>query len=836
MKTLNLSKLFLASQIALIMACSENNSSEPVKNNGNAITFGTPYVNNKTKSATGDITNVDELKKHSIKVWGEKYSSTQYDANTAQNIFEQNNYTSLTWNADYNIWNYNNLVLWEDDMNYDFVGIAPEEETLNASYQEGKVTLTDIPVVQEIDNGDTKSGIDYLLSETFNSMANNSGIRGNVNLKMYHLLSRLSLYVWKKNETENNVTLKSLKIYLPKQTAKATYEEADHSGPNMNNDKWTWTGFENITNATNAEMLAASYDEYETCNTEKNIPTCTSEESAQTNAMILDKEFFISPSPKDESFYTYISTTYEIEANGVRKEITKFSRLVGFDKTTQGYRHNILICLDDNNVTFSIDTIEGWQTGNDNNDNGITNMAGHNFGFMAKQEGFDIAGVLQLNSTADMNNATFSNATIKNAEGTQTTHAEISIEGWYSSAECIGQSYGQPSATARFGKFTVTPDPKFMTSNGLYTLSITDQDNDTNTANLNVEYSDMAFTISTTETNSSFTLPFPTGSISTPIAIVWGDNTSSTILDNIITATELQHTYSSTGDFQIRIISLETDASKQQIPELNFGKYPTLKADIEGIKFDENKNGKMVKSIDTPLLNNGSNDLSSVFYGTSITTIPADVFKHYANATNLDATFANCNQLTTVPSQIFEGMGKVESLFSTFRLCTSLTAIPSGIFDEMTKVKNMQAIFRDCSSLSSLPNGIFSRQSLCTNYIQLLTNCNKLKVSKDIFIDESAGITKSNRFSQADNVVRFDNVFWSIGSELTEDYGTMPDLWNYTFPYKYGYYKSATGSTTRYFISPENILNWTNFSEIPSIWYNYKESELPENFKIVSTE
>ena len=91
------------------------------------------------------------------------------------------------------------------------------------------------------------------------------------------------------------------------------------------------------------------------------LPTCTSEESAQTNAMILDKEFFISPSPKDESFYTYISTTYEIEANGVKKEITKFSRLVGFDKTTQGYRHNILICLDDNNVTFSIDTIEGWQ-------------------------------------------------------------------------------------------------------------------------------------------------------------------------------------------------------------------------------------------------------------------------------------------------------------------------------------------------------------------------------------------------------------------------------------------------------------------------------------------
>ena len=62
------------------------------------------------------------------------------------------------------------------------------------------------------------------------------------------------------------------------------------------------------------------------CNTEKNIPTCTSEESAQTNAMILDKEFFISPSPKDETFYTYISTTYEIEANGVKKEITKFSR------------------------------------------------------------------------------------------------------------------------------------------------------------------------------------------------------------------------------------------------------------------------------------------------------------------------------------------------------------------------------------------------------------------------------------------------------------------------------------------------------------------------------
>ena len=836
MKKQFITKLLLASLLLLVMACSENNTYESEKDNGNAIIFGAPYVNSKTRSATGDITTVDELKNYSIKVWGEKYSSTEYDSSTAKNIFEQNSYTNLTWNSANNVWSYDDLALWEEGMNYDFVGIAPEEETSNASYQEGKVTITDIPVVQEINNSDTKSGIDYLLSETFKSKANNGGLRGEVKLKMYHLLSRLSLYVWKKNDTENNAKLKSLKIYLPKQTAKATYEQADHSGPNMNNDNWTWTGFENITDAGNAEQLAASYDEYETCNTEKTIPTCTSEESAQTNALMLDKEFFISPSPENETLYTYISTTYEIEANGVKKEITKFARLEGFNKTSQGYRHNLLVCLSDNMVSFAIDTIEGWQTGNDDsNDNGITNMAGHNFGFMAIQDGFDISGVLQLNRTANMDNVTFSNAKIINAEGTQTTNAEISILGWYSSADCTGTSYSQPSATARFGKFNITPDPSFMTSNGSYTLSITDQDNDTNTATLDIEYNDMAFTIGTTETNSTFTLPFPTGNISTPIAIVWGDNTASTILNNVVTSSELQHTYSSTGDFQIRIISLETDASKQQIPELNFGKYPTITANLEKITFEENENGMMVKSIDTPLLNIGSNDLSTIFSGTGITTVPADVFKHYANATKLDATFANCSQLTTVPSGIFEGMDKAESLFSTFRLCTSLTAIPSGTFDNMTKLRSMKAMFRDCSSLSSLPDGIFSRQSICTNYIQLFTNCKKLKLSKDLFIDESAGITPNNRFSKADDVVRVDNLFWNTGSELTEDFGTLPDLWNYTYQYKYGYYRGESGSPTRHIVKspyPE----WTNKSEMPAVWYKYDENSKPANFTIVSTE
>ena len=73
------------------------------------------------------------------------------------------------------------------------------------------------------------------------------------------------------------------------------------------------------------------------------------------------------------------------------------------------------------------------------------------------------------------------------------------------------------------------------------------------------------------------------------------------------------------------------------------------------------------------------------------------------------------------------------------------------------------------------------------------------------------------------------------GSKLTEDFGTLPDLWNYTYKYKYGYYRGESGSPTRHIVKspyPE----WTNKSEMPAVWYKYDENSKPANFKIVSTE
>ena len=76
--------------------------------------------------------------------------------------------------------------------------------------------------------------------------------------------------------------------------------------------------------------------------------------------------------------------------------------------------------------------------------------------------------------------------------------------------------------------------------------------------------------------------------------------------------------------------------------------------------------------------------------------------------------------------------------------------------------------------------------------------CENLKINSDLFIDESAGITKSTRFASCTKPIRIDNMFWDLGKSCGSDAGTLPDLWNYNMPNKYGFYKKVTDNDTSY--------------------------------------
>lgn len=771
-------------------SCSEKFSDNYEANKGETIQFASPFISGSTRSATGDITFVDDLKGHEVKVWGETYGTDSYEEGTPENIFGTNGFSLLSWNETNSQWTYDDIAFWNEAKNYDFVGLAPAND-FQSSYVNGKVNVKNIPVVQVVDNGMEKKGIDLLLSDTYTSKAS-EGKRKNVALNMKHLLSKLSVYVWKSLGEEQKVTLKDMQIYLPGTTAVAEYSQGNHSGPNIDDDTWNWTNFENKPNAQNEEELDG-YQAYELTSGDVVVPECSSTLIAELKASKLNKDFFIAPSAPATSTTLYVKVQYEIENGGSVVTVNKFAKLTGLDGFKQGYKHNVYVCLGEQVVSFSINRIESWQSESEVNSN-ITNLAGHDYGFMAMQDGFDIIGVVKLN---DYSNPTFGMAEISLTGSSEVHEAEMALDGWFSTSDCKGTAYSKPSADARFAKFRITPDPAFMTENGQYTLTLKNDRNDRNSCIVDISFAVMQLTVETNDADREFTIPMAIGDTPSQIAFVWGDGSASTIVDKQVSASDLSHTYDRTGTFPIRIISLQTDESMKQIPEFNFGKYPTVTAnlaDYDHLSFDENENGHMVISIDKPVLNSGTSNISAMFYGTNIKTVCSDLFKNYSNATVLDALFRGCSSLTTVPAHLF---------------------------DKMKEVTSMSWLFRECSSLTSLPSGLLSRQSNCYSYIQLIIMCENLKINSDLFIDESAGITKSTRFASCTKPIRIDNMFWDLGKSCGSDAGTLPDLWNYNMPNKYGFYKNVTDKDTsyRYPLNKENTFKWTN-GDIPTTWYS----------------
>lgn len=359
----------------------------------------------------------------------------------------------------------------------------------------------------------------------------------------------------------------------------------------------------------------------------------------------------------------------------------------------------------------------------------------------------------------------------------------------------------------------------------------------------------MYFTIKTTASSKDFTIPFATsGTCPAQIVVNWGDGSSTTVNEGQnLSTTTFKHSYSSYNTaYRITVNSAQKDVTKVQVPEFNFGKYPSNTSNNS----NKNKNGELLYSVDSPVLYSGVTSLASMFYGTDnltsvsgstftlypdvtsmnnvfgaysngkLANIPADLFANNTKVTNFSWSFGYQTKLTTIPAGLFDKNVNVASFGSIFNNCTALVTVPAGLFDKNINVTNMNRVFRACKSLQSIPKGIFAKNIKVTNFVAVFAHDIKLKLNSEIFIDDT--YTKTNRFTHVSSMIDFMWAFQNVGLDYLDngqDGGEMPDLWNYT------YTSSGVGVTTKgnavynYDLDGDNV-----FNDYPNHFNNWKSS------------
>lgn len=428
---------------ASLASCTQNEDfTSQYNEQAKTIKFDVAYVGKNTR-ATGDLTSIDDKK---FILWGAAYERTYSDTDPSEETYACNNGLWITnkepltfakpsgegatgyWEVDGETEQANKEVAYPG-ANYRtyFTAIAPADEFASTSTN-GKVnysmagqksdatapasasrqlTLENIPVVQEIDNGETKKGTDYLI-------ACQNGTTEEVALVFKHLLSKLRFAVWTDENTANGdnattkIELNSLKIYLPKTSATAKYVQKSHSEVAGN---WTWTGFtapneneEPSTDETNGNyQLVTLYDKGQNSDG-KEASYFANANNAHTTTnwdnIKLDKTFFIAPTENattndaptvklyidieytvrrklPEDTWSSSSTSGESGYSAGHKVVKREKMLVPLNDGThpddnnnneglshfhQGYIETLYICLRaDQKVTFSTNfTVDGW--------------------------------------------------------------------------------------------------------------------------------------------------------------------------------------------------------------------------------------------------------------------------------------------------------------------------------------------------------------------------------------------------------------------------------------------------------------------------------------------
>ena len=272
--------------------------------------------------------------------------------------------------------------------------------------------------------------------------------------------------------------------------------------------------------------------------------------------------------------------------------------------------------------------------------------------------------------------------------------------------------------------------------------------------------SNFTFTVKTdnsgTSTSTQFKLPLVSSFNGVTANVDWGDGTTNSI--TAFDQSEVTHTYSATGTYQIKI----TNA-------------------LRGFQF--NNGGDKLKILSISNWGVFNLNLNSSFNGCSNLSITAND-SPIISTTSTAIMFLNCTSLTTLNASGWN-VSSVTNMLNMFEGCTSLTTLNASSWN-VGNVTNMLRVFNGCSSLITLDVSSWSVSNV-TDISSMFLNCVSL-ITLDVSSWSVSNVTNmSNTFNNCTSLTTLDVSSWNIGSvsnmsSMFEDCSSLTTLnvssWN----------------------------------------------------------
>ena len=277
------------------------------------------------------------------------------------------------------------------------------------------------------------------------------------------------------------------------------------------------------------------------------------------------------------------------------------------------------------------------------------------------------------------------------------------------------------------------------------------------------------FQITTTSVNTIFTCPITDyGGLTPQLTINWGDSSTSPLITSSSSVNRI-HTYVSSGTYTITITGL-----------------------MPGFQVNNNLG---IRSLITSIIQFGTVGLRTLnFYGCiNITSIPSSASLSAVggydglNEIISFSNFMNGTSITSIPSDMFDFSPNVTSFASAFALISTITTIPTGLFDNVPLVTSFASCFFACANLTTVPLTLFDQNINVTSFSGTFRN--------------SRAIVDVLQFTYNTAVTTFTNLY-NMSSTSNALSGTAPELWN----------RVPTPAGTNAF---NNCINLTNFASIP---------------------
>ena len=224
------------------------------------------------------------------------------------------------------------------------------------------------------------------------------------------------------------------------------------------------------------------------------------------------------------------------------------------------------------------------------------------------------------------------------------------------------------------------------------------------------------FTITTTPNTSSFGMIIGAAGNFT---IDWGDGQSEVITDKPIGTTRYSHTYTTSGEYEIKLTGLATDYSDAKVDidtGANWVPAFALNDAISGA-FRATNVAKISGGLGRvfPTMDDGSNpNFAFAFAYAPITEIPADLFDGISGAPThamFFSTFAY-TAITSIPADLFgtlNGDGAPSMFAQTFSECPNLTTIDGPLFSgTLTPAEGMFGSTFSSTALTEIPADLFA--------------------------------------------------------------------------------------------------------------------------------